>query len=64
RDLKSLGVTSVPVRVRFSAPAKDDAFLRRLLLSRNTVDKEPHRFAVAFGGCLQTLALCSVYVKQ
>ena len=26
--------------------------------------QEPHRFAVAFGGCLQTLALCSVFVKQ
>ena len=26
--------------------------------------QEHHRFAVAFGGCLQTLALCSVYVNQ
>jgi len=24
----------------------------------------PRRLASAFGGCLQTLALCSVFVKQ
>ena len=26
--------------------------------------QEPHRCAVAFGGCLQTLALCSMFVMQ
>ena len=39
--MKNINGNKYAEQPRFSAPAKDDAFLRRLLLSRNTV-KDNH----------------------